>query len=468
VWSELDPVRWTIYLTLGPVALFIFFLLRSHYLRALILLGVLIFVDGVFLSWRAFYMFSFSLSSAVAYTLFASLLLTAGGRTRMPELNAAWIAFMAFALIGAVIGASGPGVPFRLMIPDLQFFFFEALLYFWIGRCVFRDGAEVHRALTWLALFAGAVAVLHLFSLMTGYTFYAAARKGGEIAAESGGFRYGSVFRNPNYLASFYAMMLPAALVLRLGWARPGRLASLGVLVAMGLMAVSLPLTASRGGVLATLVSVALALLLLPLGLRQGISLVGAGLGITAIAFVGLALILPEFSAMAMDRFGRGLQDVRLSLWPATLKTLLANPLGVGLHYLNFENALSRFGFGHSTPHNIYLAIACKTGIPGLLAFLALCLGVIRRVRIAQRFGDPQVRTAATAILAMLVGFLAGGLTQPQYFAGYKLHHLFWFLAGAGSFLPRWVDTDSMQRRAAVFGSDDGDSALQPSRASAS
>ncbi|MCL4685397.1 O-antigen ligase family protein [Myxococcota bacterium] len=438
--GEFDPVRWSIYLTVGPAAMATYFLLRSNYLRALILLSVLIFLDQVFLTWRHFYFVNFSISSAFAYTLFGSLLLDPSARARMPAMSAAWAALLTFALFGVVIGAADPRLGMTFQIPEFQFFFAEALLYFWLGRACLRDAEQVNRLLLWVVWFGGIIALTHMFSLATGFTFYTSGKVVAVSALDVRSYRYGSVFVNPNTLADFYAMTIPAAVVLLLGWRKLSRRARISAIAAAGLMSISLPLTASRGGLATTVLVLGIAALLLPAGLRIIVSYLGAGLLIGGMTAVGVVVLFPEYWERALTRFQEeGLQGNRYLLWRDTLDLLTTNPLGIGLHPFNFSAAIRPYGFGEASPHNIYLDLATRVGIPGLLAFLAFCVGLFRRLGRARRHGSPELRTAAAAITVMMLGFLLGGITEPIFTNGYKLQHLFFFLAGVGSFLPQWL-----------------------------
>ena len=144
--------------------------MRANWIRALVLIGALLFLDGVVLSWRPFFLFALSLSSGLAYTMFASLLLVPSKRARMVAFAPLWLAFLSFALIGAMIGWVHPQFGLSDQIPYFQFYYFEALLYFMLGRCAFENPEETNRVLRWLVLLGGVVAVLHLFTLATGTT----------------------------------------------------------------------------------------------------------------------------------------------------------------------------------------------------------------------------------------------------------------------------------------------------------
>jgi O-antigen ligase len=186
-----------------------------------------------------------------------------------------------------------------------------------------------------------------------------------------------------------------------------------------------------------------------------------------------LALLLfafPEYFDLAMARFAdEGVATARYQMWMKTLEILTTNPLGLGIHHEGYSRAMQQFGFHYSTPHNIYLGLAVNTGVPGLIAFLTIAGGCLRRVQLARLLGDQRLRTVATAIMVVLLGFLVSGLSEPIFRNDFKLQHLFFLFAGIGSYLPAWV---VVQNRSAP-GTDQtsevdpltgvvGDSSLQP------
>jgi O-antigen ligase len=418
-----------------------FFLLRANVARVLTLLVILIFVDNVFLSDRKFFFVAFSISSAFAYTLLMSLALTPAARARMPALNGTWLGLLTFAFAGTAIAATNPRLGFADTLPVFQLYYLEGLIYFWIARGALTNAGDASRVFRGLALLGGLAAVLHMISLATGITFSSSGiTESQRIEAAEQVFRYGSVFANPNTLADFYAMVLPMTLVMLLGWSRPRAGIRAAMLASAGLMFISLPLTASRGGLATAAVNGVIVLLLLPLGARQILTLVGSALVLGGIAITGLFMLFPDFLTLSIERLtDLGTADVRYRLWSATVDILMAHPLGVGIHYYSFEQALASYGMRLVTPHNILLGVAVDTGLPGLAMFVLLCGSILRRTLIARRVADRDVRTAATATLMLLSGFLIGGMTEPIFTNGYKLNHLFFISAGIASALPSWA-----------------------------
>ncbi len=440
---EFDPARWAFYLTAGPIALAAYFFVGSRALKLIGLLVALIFLEGVLLSWRSFFFVGFSLSSAVSYVLLASLFTDPQGRSQMSASTVAWLGFLFFAFMGAIIGSFGPRVGLGDNLIMFQMFYLEGLVYFWIGRAAFRDPSELRNVLNVLFVFGGLVAILHLFSITTGYRFYAAAGKEFHQYSDVA-FRYGAVFSNPNTLAAFYAMAIPGAIISVLGWARPSALMRPIILVSMVLMGVSLLLTASRGGVGTTVLSVSIAFMLLPFGVRGVLALAAMGLVTGSLSVALLFFVFPDLLDATLGRFiNEGLASVRYELWVETLRILVRNPLGVGLHVSGYLDALRPAGIFLANPHNIYLALAVNTGIPGLLFFLGLMVNTVRRANLARRVQTAEGRSVASIIFVMLIAFLISGMVEPIYGNGIKLQHFFWLIVGIASYLPTLVTAEA-------------------------
>jgi hypothetical protein len=119
----------------------------------------------------------------------------------------------------------------------------------------------------------------------------------------------------------------------------------------------------------------------------------------------------------------------RLSAWREVLGGIVTQPLGHGFATWDFSFTI---GNPLTGSHNDYLDLAYRIGVPGLVAFLALPVSMIRETRqLAQRTGPlPQLLpiTVCAAMLAFLV-FTSFNvdLESPQ------VSILFWVLLGLGS-----------------------------------
>lgn len=432
-----DWTRWAFYLAVGPPFLLMLFLLPSRRIKATILLFMLVFVEAVLLTWRPIGYIGFSLSGAMAYVIIVSQLGQPEARGRMVALGFPWMLFFTCAVIGTLIGSTSPISSGLTNWLYLQEFYLEGILFFWVGRMAFSDSADAEKLLQWLVYFGAGAAVLHFFSLATGYTFYAT------IAGEGPeSWRYGGVFANPNSLAAFYAIALPAALICRMGWSRPNQRTGLLILVAAALMVGSLALTGSRGGSLVTIAMLGFAVALLPINLRSSIGWMFFAAFVLGIAYFTVTHTVEGGLNLTIERFrGRGLQDARYEIWAKTLQSIVRHPFGIGLDPYIYGSTLR---LGVNTAHNIYLELASQIGILGLFAFLWIVGSSLRAVWRARRSRSPQARTATTALFIGLVGFLLAGFAEPIFNSGIKFQRIFWLLLGMGSAAPLWA---GLQRR---------------------
>jgi len=428
---DVSYARWLVYLIVGVPALTWLFTTRNNTLRLLAVAGILILVQEVFTSRRQFLGISVGPSVAFAYVALIGLYFQRGRFPSLGVQGVLWAGFLFSALIGLILGSFGTGSLFRNILL-FQEHYFEGAIFFLVGMMALDRDEEVNRFLYgFVVLICGGVAVLHLVFLITGWHPAAAE----QIVTRSAGdyTQFGGViFLNPNTQADFYAMTLPMALLFFLGRRSsvPRRFLLGAILMAM---TVSLLLQAARGGLLATIVMAGIALLLS--GEPLGRTVVAAVAGVFAIGGAILAgiYILPEtFEAMFAHLSQEGLETERFWAWSGFLRMLADHPFGIGLIPENILATGGRYGTGTlANAHSIYLNIAVKTGILGLIAFLALVGSVVmRNWRVLRAAQDPETRQAALYLLLALGGFLLAGTLEPIYTNGYKLNQLFWLLAG--------------------------------------
>jgi len=437
--DHFDPVRWTVYLILGPPALLAFFLIPSGYWRILALLAVLVFIEETMLTPRLFYVVGASLTGALAYSMFASFVLRPSIRQRMSGIGLAWGALLFFGLCGVVIGFlnSDLGIPRNLFM--WQIYYVEALLFFLLGRCAFDEPEQVVKAMTFVVFLGTGAAAIQLFSLATGITFYHAEIQEGMVDATSQSYRHGGLFHNPNRLADFCVMMVPVALLLRLERRDLSTLVSLGLVVGIVLMTTATILTASRGALLVLPMVLLAALLISRIELRTTVAL--AAVGIIVLPLIGwlMTAVFPAYFDRVVDRFtAAGLQTSRFQLWAFTLELLLKNPLGVGQHPQSFYQLALQQGIPLGNPHSIYLHVAVQAGIPGLIAFLVIVGSVMRRAWLARSLGTGALRLAGALLFLAVLGFMLSGISH-HLFTNTKIQRIFWIMAGAASFLPAWL-----------------------------
>ena len=251
---------------------------------------------------------------------------------------------------------------------------------------------------------------------------------------------------HPNQLAALIAFFLP--LLVSLVAAPPRPLAgplwrATAALVAL-LVAAILVLTQSRGGWIAAAAGL-FALLLLwaavlpPSRARRALRLAAAAGVVVALAvvlWIGPGTLWELWLQPPTDTAVGSLQTlgVRRAIWPWAVTAVSDFPFtGVGLGA--FRQVVFRlyplpmwpdYDLGHA--HNIFLQTALDTGLPGLVAYLAVLL-VAAAVgwRVARR--DPGFRAVSLGLLAGLVALHVFGLADALVL-GAKPALVFWFALG--------------------------------------
>lgn len=238
-------------------------------------------------------------------------------------------------------------------------------------------------------------------------------------------YRGGGTVGGPVTAASYLSLLLAPAISLLL--TRLGRgYKWLGVL-AFGLGGAALILTYTRGGWVASALSITILCLLawrrgwLPLAVP------------VVVPVVAVLLSLPVHDAV-LTRLGdvRTVQS-RVPLMEITFRVIMDNPvLGVGIN--NFPAIMKQYVAPASgdvwlyAVHNKYLLVWAETGIGGLVTFLWFLLVTIRRGWQCWKFGDRFLSSLALGFTAAIVGQMVHMLvsifnTRPQI-------QLLWLVAG--------------------------------------
>jgi len=124
---------------------------------------------------------------------------------------------------------------------------------------------------------------------------------------------------------------------------------------------------------------------------------------------------------------------LRLALWESTVAMIIDNPLlGIGwgaywLVYPEYDFFLQDAQTKIFHAHNMYLNIAAEIGIPGLLVFLAVMIGHIRKAFIAIQSPNRWVAGLMLGIVTAMVGLAVNGFTDYILF-NIQLSMLFWLL----------------------------------------
>ena len=251
---------------------------------------------------------------------------------------------------------------------------------------------------------------------------------------------------HPNQLAALISFFLPLLVSLLAGRGpRPSRHLWRVALALVALLVVAiLVLTQSRGGWIATAAGLfALAALwaavLPPSRARRGLRLVvavGVLAALAVVVWIGPTTLWELWLNPPADTAVGTLRTlgVRRAIWPWAATAIADFPFtGVGLGA--FRQVVFRlypllpwpdYDLGHA--HNIFLQTALDTGLPGLVAYLAV-LFVAAAVgwRVARR--DPGFRAVSLGLLAGLVALHVFGLADALVL-GAKPAIVFWFALG--------------------------------------
>ncbi len=286
----------------------------------------------------------------------------------------------------------------------------------------------------------------------------------------SGEWRVFATFFNPNLVAAYLLVSLPAgvALVARywklpeatapgpprrskhspsprpqegmLAWARPLAVA------ATLLMVVALPLTGSKGGALAAVAAaVTFVWTVAPAGTRAGRRLRG-WLLVGGAVVVLLGLLAPPLRSRLVAAFSTQSNSsmFRYYTWGGMLRMIEARPLQ-GFGPGSFELAYPRYAQTGFTRlgHQSYLQVATEAGLPALAAYLALWVLLLRALRRRRSALDlpsaapgPEesrswARLWTCAALAALTGFLVHNLVDYSWYCPAVTASLFLLIGSA-------------------------------------
>jgi len=430
---EISWLRWFVYALVGVPAIIWLITSRNNVMRLLAVMCVIVFIQDLFV-WRR-YILSLGIgpSLILGYVAVMGLYFQKRRFASFGTSGLLWMFFIAAAFMSAIAGSLGTGLIF-VNLNLLQVFYLEGLFFFLLGMMALDDDEEVRRYFFWFTLVVSfGVATLHLFQLATGWR-----PANVELAVAAGNLGQGridtpgSVFINPNWLGSFYAMTVPFTLVQVLrggytGWRRTA------LTIALVTMLISLLLTTARGGIIFTFLLSGLALMLSGFSIGRIFS-AGFAIAILAVAvFLLAALLLPEFFDRITAQYQEeGLETNRFRTFAIFTQIALDNPLGLGLHPENLKPLKRIYGIKLASAHNMYIDMAVKMGLLGLAAFLAL-LGhiLLRNLRaLVLTRPDPERYRGFLYLFLYVSGFAAAGIVEPIYDAGTTLPHMLWLVAG--------------------------------------
>lgn len=152
-----------------------------------------------------------------------------------------------------------------------------------------------------------------------------------------------------------------------------------------------------------------------------------------AIVVGGIAAV-PELRYRVESMLQPGQNETRLNLWKTAVEISKDHPvLGIGED--NWDLVFDRYrvsGFYDTTvhPHNDYLTVLVASGVPGLLAFVALwASALVAGFRLIRGATEATVKAIALGATFSVMGFLIGGMFQNYY--GTFINCLgWWFVVG--------------------------------------
>jgi O-antigen ligase len=232
------------------------------------------------------------------------------------------------------------------------------------------------------------------------------------------GGRPGGAFEDPNILATFEALGLPAAVALALGRNLLLRVVGVG---AFGLIVAGLSLSLSRGGFLAAAGALAVMLVWRPFR-YTGVAALVVFLALQSAAGGSLfgqieqtSLVEGRLQSVTYAAAGG---DPRFEIWRRTPEMIAAHPFfGIGAN--QFPDVSLRYGLftqdlrgSYQHAHNLPLTIAAELGLVGLAALLWASLVLARVLLGATRRLVGYERGVAIAIAAAFAGLALQGMVD--------------------------------------------------------
>jgi hypothetical protein len=235
--------------------------------------------------------------------------------------------------------------------------------------------------------------------------------------------RAGSVFMHSQGLALPFLLLIPAATALVLGRStRPSAIARIGYAI----LWTGLLLSITRMTIVVCLVQVVLFYAMV----RRPEWAVGTVITAIAAFAVFLALV-PGLATFVWETltWQTGSSESHVGAWSSGALAFLERPWGSGLG--TTEAAAARAGLVPITGDNMFLSYGVQLGLAGLLAQLAIMLGLLSYSwRVFRTSPVPQLRLVGAVVCLTTVGILLNGATS-LVFSSTLLAYLYFLLAGA-------------------------------------
>ncbi|MCL2571373.1 MAG: O-antigen ligase family protein [Defluviitaleaceae bacterium] len=241
------------------------------------------------------------------------------------------------------------------------------------------------------------------------------------------GLRLYSTFDNPNVYGTYLLLAIPVAAACVV-YAKKifFKICAFGI---TGLLVLNLIATYSRG----CYVSLAIGALIFVLIIKK--QLIVAFIP----ALIGVFLLLPSTvvnRVVGILNFDDTSTVFRLNIWRGSLRMLMDFwPIGVGQGEAAFNRVYTYYSLGAIfTPHshNLFLQIFIETGIVGILVFVGVLACFIRaQVNFLRRTNEFRLRVFSAALVAAVVGFLAQGAFDYNFY-NYRVMLTFFLFMGIG------------------------------------
>jgi O-antigen ligase len=165
-------------------------------------------------------------------------------------------------------------------------------------------------------------------------------------------------------------------------------------------------------------------------GKRIGSFVISTFLAIAVLCFI----FVPTIRDRAYSSIVPSENQTRLNLWKTSINISKDFPL-TGIGEDNFDYYFGRYkieGYYDVTvhPHNDYLTILVSSGIPGLIAFLAIWFIIVQIGFKTHKYSStPFLKELALGGTLAIIGFMIGGLFQ-NYYGTFSNCWGWWLIAG--------------------------------------
>ncbi|MDR3278044.1 MAG: O-antigen ligase family protein [Oscillospiraceae bacterium] len=249
---------------------------------------------------------------------------------------------------------------------------------------------------------------------------------------QSIGTRGYSTLETPHVLSEYRLLVIPFAAAAALAARRA--IVKLFFFGCLGVSALCMVLTFSRGGWLGLIICAAVFLVMLD---RRFI-LVGI-LGLVALYFLLPQTILARFTSIG--DLTDSSSSYRLSIWLGTIAMLGDYWFaGIGPGTAAFNKIYPIYSYSSAAAqhsHNLFLQIMCDAGLCGLVLFAVILFSHLRRLASAvSREKDQISRLYQIAAIASVCGFLVQSAADYTFY-NYRVTLVFWATLGLGAVIAR-------------------------------